>query len=56
LAVSDKNNNFGKDIMLKSYSKYKYQSVSTGPKPAKKEAFLKAILEGNLEHLHVLHP
>jgi hypothetical protein len=51
-----KNNDFGKYIMLKSYLKYKYQSVLTGLKPAKKEAFLKAISEGNLEHLHVLYP
>jgi hypothetical protein len=46
------NDDFGEDIISKSYPKYKYQSVSTGPKPAKKETFLK----GNLEHLYVLHP
>jgi hypothetical protein len=40
--------------MLKSYLKYKYQLVLIELKLVKKEAFLKAILEGNLEHLHVL--
>jgi hypothetical protein len=50
------NDNFSEDIMSKSYLKYKHQSVSTGPKSAKKEAFLKAISERNLEHLYVLHP
>jgi hypothetical protein len=41
--------------MSKSYSKYKYQSVLIGPKLAKKESFLKAILEGNLEYLYILY-
>jgi hypothetical protein len=33
------NDDFGEDIISKPYPKYKYQSVSTGPKSAKKEAF-----------------
>jgi hypothetical protein len=38
-----KNDNFGEEITSKPYPKYVYQSVSKGPKPAEKEAFLKAI-------------
>jgi hypothetical protein len=37
------NNDFREKITLKPYSKYLYQSILKGPKPAKKEAFLKAI-------------
>jgi hypothetical protein len=33
------NDDFDKDIMSKPYLKYKYQSVSTGPKPVKKKLF-----------------
>jgi hypothetical protein len=50
------NDDFDENIISKSYLKYKYQSVSIRLKPAKKEAFLKAILKGNLEHLYILYP
>ena len=46
---------FGEDIGLKPYSKYEYQSVSSGPKRAENEAFLKAI-NGSVDHLYDLHP
>ena len=34
---------FGEDITLKPYLKYKYQAVLTGPKREKGYAFLKAV-------------
>jgi hypothetical protein len=49
------NDDFGKDIVLKPYLKYKYQSVSKGPKPVKKEAFLEAINGSNLDHIYDLN-
>jgi hypothetical protein len=51
-----KNNDFSEDIMSKPYPKYKYQSVSKGPKPAEKEVFLKAINRFNSEHLYIINP
>jgi hypothetical protein len=42
--------------MSKPYPKYKYQSVSKGPKPAEKKIFLKAINRFNSEHLHIINP
>jgi hypothetical protein len=48
------NDNFGKEITSKPYSKYVYQPVSKGPKLAEKEAFLKAI-NGSLNHLYSEH-
>jgi hypothetical protein len=50
-----KNDDFGEDIRLKSYLKYKYQSVLTGLKRDKKEAFLKAINGLTRDHLYALH-
>jgi hypothetical protein len=50
------NDNFDKDIVSKPYPKYKYQSVSKGPKSAKKEAFLEAINGSNLDHIYGLNP
>jgi hypothetical protein len=40
----------------KPYPKYKYQSVSKGLKPIKKEAFLKAINGSNLDYIYSLNP
>jgi hypothetical protein len=42
--------------MLKPYPKYKYQTVSTGPKIAEKEAFLKVFNGSFSEHLYILNP
>jgi hypothetical protein len=50
------NDDFGEDIALKPYPKYKYQSLSTGPKMDKKEVFLKAINGSLTDHLYALHP
>jgi hypothetical protein len=50
------NDDFSADIMLKSYPKYKYQSVSIGLKTAKNEAFLKVFNRSNSEHLLIQNP
>jgi hypothetical protein len=50
------NDDFNKDIRSKPYSKYQYQSVSTGPNPLKKKAFLEAINERLIDYLYGLHP
>ena len=42
---------FGEDITLKLYLKYKYQAVLKGPKKDEKEAFLKAIND-SFNHLY----
>ena len=43
---------FGEDIVLKLYLKYKYQEVSKGPKKEGKEAFLNAINDFS-NHLYI---
>jgi hypothetical protein len=55
LSFQVENDNFSEDIISKPYLKYKYQSVSTGLKSVKKEAFFKAISKEDLEHLYVLN-
>jgi hypothetical protein len=49
------NNDFNKDIILKLYSKYKYQSFLKGPKPEKNKAFLKDINGSISDHLYDLN-
>jgi hypothetical protein len=51
-----KNIDFDEDIVLKPYLKYKYQSVSTGPKTVKNKAFLKVFNRLNSEYLFVQNP
>ena len=46
---------FGEDITLKPYLKYKYQEFSKGPKKEGKEAFLKAINGSNIDHIFGLN-
>jgi hypothetical protein len=46
------NDNFGEEITSKPYSKYIYKPVLTGPKPAKKEEFLKDINRSSSNHLY----
>jgi hypothetical protein len=41
--------------MSKPYPKYKYQSVSIGPKIAEKQAFFSAINRSNLNHSYDLN-
>jgi hypothetical protein len=49
------NDDFGEEITSKPYLKYVYQHFLKGPKPAKKEAFLKAINDFK-NHLYNEHP
>ena len=51
-----KNDDFGEEITSKPYSKYVYQSVSKGPKPAKKEAFSTIIDGFHFDHLYGQNP
>jgi hypothetical protein len=49
------NDDFDKDIDLKPYLKYKYQSVLKEPKRLEKKAFLRAI-NGSINHSYDLNP
>jgi hypothetical protein len=51
-----KNDDFKKEIILKSYPKHIYQPVSKGLKSEKKEAFLKDINKDFLDYLYSLNP
>jgi hypothetical protein len=46
------NDYFGEKITSKPFLKYQYQPVSTGPKTAQKETFLKAIYEDSSTYLY----
>ena len=46
---------FGEDIALKPYPKYKYQAILKGPKKEGIEAFLRAIHD-NLNHFYSENP
>jgi hypothetical protein len=50
------NDNFGEEITSKPYSKYIYEPVLTGLKPAKKEEFLKDINGFSSNHLYGENP
>jgi hypothetical protein len=50
------NNDFNKNIVLKSYLKYKYQSVLIGLKTVKNKAFLKVFNKFNSEFLFIQNP
>jgi hypothetical protein len=50
------NDNFREEITLKPYSKYVYEPILTGPKPAKKEEFLKDINGFSSNHLYGENP